>query len=423
MYGAIVVGARCAGAPTAMLLARRGYRVLLVDRATFPSDIGRLHFIRPRGVAFLKHWGVLDRVAASGCPPIVRYSVDLGDFPLRGTPSPIDGVSEHYAPRRTVLDAILVDAAVAAGVEFRAAFTVRDLVWDGDRVTGIRGQTRGGPVVTERARIVIGADGMHSLVARGVDAPVYQAHPSLACYYYSYWSGVPVEGIEIAWRDHRIILPFLTNDGLTCICIGWQHRAFQAVRTDPERHFLETLDLVPELAARVRAGRREEPYRGTGDLPNFFRRPAGPGWALVGDAGYHKDPYLAFGISDAFLSADLLAAALDDGFSERQSMEAALAGYEQRRNEAVMALYHLNAQLANLEPPSPEQLRLRAALQGNQDDTDRYLGVTAGTVPMQEFFAPANVQRIIAATHHRSATSRPVAPAGHPGPGAALPVA
>jgi 2-polyprenyl-6-methoxyphenol hydroxylase-like FAD-dependent oxidoreductase len=253
---------------------------------------------------------------------------------------------------------------------------------------------------------------MHSLVARGVDAPVYQAHPSLACYYYSYWSGVPVDGLEAAWRAGRLILPFPTNDGLTCICIGWQHQAFPEVRTAIEQHFFEAIDLGPELAERVRAGRREEPFRGTGDLPNFFRRSGGPGWALVGDAGYHKDPYLAFGISDAFLGADLLAAAIDDGFAGRQPMAAALAGYERQRNEAVMALYHLNCQLARLEPPTPEQLRLRAALRGNQTDTDRYFGAISGTVPVREFFAPENIQRIMAAAQQRESAVGPAAAAG-----------
>ena len=395
MHDAIVVGARCGGAPTAMHLARKGYRVLLVDRSTFPSDIVRLHFIRPSGIARLKRWGLLDQLAATGCPPISRYSTDLGDFPLAGTPTPIDGVSEHYGPRRTVLDTILVEAAVAAGVELRESFTVRDLIWEGDRVVGIRGQARGGQVVTEQARIVIGADGMHSTVARSVDAPVYQAQPSLACYYYSYWSGVPVEGLEVVWRDGRLMLPFLTNDGLTCVAIGWRHQAFPEVRADIENHFFATLDLAPDLGERVRAGRREEPFRGTGDLPNFFRRPYGPGWALVGDASYHKDPYLAFGISDAFLGADLLAEAIDAGFAGRQPLAEALADYERRRNEEVMGLYHLNAQLARLEPPTPEQLALRAALRGNQEDTDRYFGAISGTIPLQEFFAPANIQRIM----------------------------
>ncbi|HUE75194.1 MAG TPA: NAD(P)/FAD-dependent oxidoreductase [Chloroflexota bacterium] len=408
MYDAIVVGARCGGASTAMLLARKGYRILLVDRSTFPSDIVRLHFVRPPGVARLKRWGLLDRVAATGCPAIRKLTIDMGDFPLVGIPSPIEDVCEHYGPRRTVLDTILVEAAVEAGVELRTGFSVQELLWDGERVVGIRGQAQGGGVVSERARVVVGADGMHSIVARGVDAPVYNAHPTLACYYYSYWADLPMEGLEVYRRDHQLILTFPTNDGLTCVCVAWQHSAFHEVRSDIEAKFFETIDLVPEFAERVRAGQRMEPFRGTGDLPNFFRRPFGPGWALVGDAGYHKDPYLAFGISDAFLCADLLAEALDAGFSGHRPIEEAEADYERLRNETVIPLYQLNLQLARLEQSTPEQVALRAALRGNDEDTSRFLGVTSGTVPLPEFFAPDNLRRIMTAAHAR-ASSAPVA--------------
>ena len=396
MYDAIIVGGRCAGAPTAMLLARRGYRVLVLDQATFPSDTMRLHFIQPPGVACLKRWGLLGKVAASNCPPIHKRTVDLGDFPLSGSPPPVDGASDSYGPRRTVLDKLLVDAAVEAGAELREGFSVQEILVEDGRVVGIRGRVKGRAAVTERASLVVGADGLHSLVARVVEAPVYQARPTLACYYGSYWSGVALEGLEVYWRDRRAIFAFPTNDGLVGIFMAWQHRQFPEVRADVEGSFLKTLDLAPGLAERVRGGRREEPFRGTADLPNFFRRPYGPGWALVGDAGYHKDPFLAQGISDAFQSAEWLADALDEGWSGRRSLEEALGEYERRRNEAVTPLYELNYQLAALEPPSPQTLQLRAALRGNQADTDRFLGVTAGSVPIQEFFAPENVQRIMA---------------------------
>ncbi len=397
MYDAIVVGARCAGSPTALLLARKGYRVLLLDRATFPSDTMRLHFIQLAGVACLQRWGLLGAVAASNCPPIRTRTVDLGDFPLVGQAAPSGGPADSYGPRRKVLDKILVDAAVAAGAELREGFAVEEVVMEGDRVTGIRGRARGGATVTEQARVVVGAEGMHSLVARTVAAPMYDVQPALACYYGSYWSGVSTDGLEIYWRDGRAIFVFPTNDDLVSITIAWPHRAFPRVRADVDGSFWRTLDLIPGLAERVRVGRREEPYRGTADLPNFFRRPSGPGWALVGDAGYHKDPYLAQGISDAFHGAELLAAALDVGFSGRQPLAEALADYERRRNAAVLPLYHLNCQLATLEPPSPQTLQLRAALRGNQEDTSRFFGVTAGTVPVSEFFSPENVQRILAA--------------------------
>jgi flavin-dependent dehydrogenase len=394
MYDAIVVGARCAGSPTAMLLARQGYRVLLVDKVRFPSDTLSVHYIHQPGVAHLKRWGLLDQIIASYCPPVRRQRLDFGPVVLEAAPPPADGVAEGYAPRRTVLDAILIDAAAAAGAEVRERFTVDGLLMDGDRVTGIRGHAGSG-IVTEKARIVIGADGLHSRVARIVGAPRYDARPALTCAYYSYWDDLPVQGVEIYARPDRLIAAGGTNDGQTSIIVYWPIAAFHEVRRDIEAHFLAALDLIPDLAERVRAGRRAERFRGTADLPNVFRKPYGPGWALVGDAGYHKDPITAQGISDAFRDAALLVEAIDDGFTRRRSLTAALANYERCRNEAVLPLYELTCQLATLQPPAPEQQQLLAALQGNEEQTSRFIGTIAGTVAIPEFFAPENVDRIL----------------------------
>src|SRR5207237_3127943 len=138
-------------------------------------------------------------------------------------------------------------------------------------------------------------------------------------------------------------------------------------RADVEGNFRKTLEMVPELAERVRGGRREERFVGRADLPNFFRRPYGQGWALVGDAGYHKDPYTAQGISDAFRDAELLAEALDAGFSGRRSFDAALGEYEQARNAAAMPVYEFTSQLASLQPPPPEMAQLLFALSGQPE--------------------------------------------------------
>ncbi len=194
MYDAIIIGARCAGSPTAMLLARKGYRVLLVDRATFPSDTISTQIIWPMGVAELQTWGLLDRLVASNCPKVTKFTMDLGDFPLSGWGPPVQGIADSYGPRRFVLDKILVDAAVDAGAEFREGFTVGEILVADGRVTGVRGRDKSGSRVTEDAKIVIGADGKHSLLARAVQAPEYNAVPSLSCFYYTYWSGVPVDG-------------------------------------------------------------------------------------------------------------------------------------------------------------------------------------------------------------------------------------
>jgi flavin-dependent dehydrogenase len=403
MYDAIVVGARCAGSPTAMLLARKGYRVLLVDQAGFPSDTLSTHYIHQPGVARLKRWGLLDSVAASNCPPVRQQLFDVGPFALRGTPPPVDGVADGYAPRRTVLDQILVQAAAAAGAEVRERFTVNELLTDGERITGVRGHAVGGATVSEEARIVIGADGLHSRVARSVQAPTYDVRPTFTCAYYTYWSDFPVEGAELYPRTDRMLIASSTNDEQTLVIIYWPVADFHAVRADIEGNFLKALDLAPRLAERARTGRRSERFRGTADLRNFFRRPYGPGWALVGDAGYHKDPITAQGISDAFRDAELLAAAIDDGFAERQSLPEALTGYERQRNEAAMPIFDLTCQLASLQPPPPEMQQLFGALRHNQEQTDRFFGTIAGTVSVPDFFAPENLGQIIIETQATAA--------------------
>jgi 2-polyprenyl-6-methoxyphenol hydroxylase-like FAD-dependent oxidoreductase len=395
MYDAIIVGARCAGAPTAMLLARKGYRVLLLDKARFPSDTLSVHYIHQPGVACLQRRGLLERVIASNCPPVRRQRVDFGPVVLEAAPPPIDGIADAYAPRRTVLDTLLLEAAAAAGAEVRERFTVDDLLMDGERVTGIRGHAAGGATVSEAARFVIGADGLHSRVARRVSAATYDVQPVFTCAYYAYWTDVPVQGAELYARPERMILAGPTNDGRTMVIVYWPVAAFPEVRTDIERHFLAALDLAPSLAERVHGGTRVERFRGTADLPNFYRRPHGPGWALVGDAGYHKDPITAQGITDAFHDAELLAAAIDDGFAGRRPLAEALTAYERARNERTGPLYELTGQFAALQPPPPEMQQLIAALRHNPEQADRFIGTIAGTVPISEFFAPENLARIM----------------------------
>ncbi|MBI4519988.1 MAG: NAD(P)/FAD-dependent oxidoreductase [Gemmatimonadetes bacterium] len=397
MHDAVVVGARCAGSPTAMLLARRGYRVLLVDRATFPSDTMSTHYIHISGTARLARWGLLDRLAATGCPPITRLSMDIGLVVFAGSPPPLAGVDRGFAPRRTVLDKMLLDAAAEAGAEVRQGFVVEELIRDGERITGIRARARGGAAVTERARIVIGADGRRSFVARTVGAAEYEIVPPLTTYYYTYWSGVPLDRTELYARPGRAFFAIPTHDGLACVMTAWTAPEFKTFRADIEGNYLRTLDSAPSLAERVRSGRREERFFGSADLPNFFRKPYGPGWALVGDAGFQKDPLTAQGISDAFRDAELLAEAVDAGLGGRRPMEDALADYERRRNEAAMPLYTLTCEQARLAAKSPKDVELFAAISRNQTAADRFFGVDAGTVPVHDFFSPANLARILGA--------------------------
>jgi flavin-dependent dehydrogenase len=390
MYDAIIVGARVAGSPLAMLLARRGYRVLLLDKATFPSDTISTHHIHQPGVARLRRWGLLEKVRASKVPATTDIIFDVGPFALRGTPPPTaDGTAEAYAPRRKVLDKILVDAAVAAGAELREGFSVEELTTDGDKVTGLRGRDRDGAAVTERVRIVVGADGARSLVARLVQAPVYFDRGTLTANYYSYWSGVELDTVELHPRPGRLVVADKTND---------------RARSDVEGEFMRALEeSAPSLAARVRAGRREERFMGTSFLPNHFRKPYGEGWALVGDAGYVKDPATAQGITNSFSHAEMLAEAIDEGLSGRRALGDALADYERRRNEEVLPMFEHTTRLARLAPPPPEMAALLEALRGNRAETGRFLGTVTGTVSMPEFFSPENVGRIIEASALKSA--------------------
>lgn len=402
MYDVIVVGARVAGSPTAMLLARKGYKVLLLDKASFPSEPLSTHMITVEGSAQLRRWGLLDRIEATNCPPVKNIVLDLsfdlfGSFTLVGFPPPIDdGFAAIYAPKRIFMDKILADAAVEAGAELRENFTVKELLMDGETVMGIRGQGRNGNMVTEKARLVVGADGMRSLVAEAVQAPKYATKPAGTCGYYTYWSGVPIDSLEFYTRPYRTIVAFPTNDSQAAIFVEWTHREFHTFRADLERNFLQTLDeIAPDLAARAHGGRRVHRFMGTAELPNFFRKPHGPGWALVGDAGLHKDPITAQGITDAFRDAEILARAIDDGLSDRQPLNAALAGYERQRNEAIMPLYEFICDRATLDPFPIEFQQVLAAMRGNQDGINRFFGVIQNTIPFQEFFSPENLIQIL----------------------------
>jgi flavin-dependent dehydrogenase len=353
MYDAIVVGARVAGAPTAMLLARKGHRVLLVDRDTFPSDIMSTHYIHPEGVKRLHNWGIFER-AVAGCPPIRELVFDFGPGMAATVPvQPYEDVAEARCPRRITLDAALVEAAVEAGVEVRQGFSVRGLLKEGGRVTGISGRSADGIDASETARIVVGADGMHSFVARQVQADEYNTVPALGCAYYTYWSGTDLNlgPVEFYFREKKAVLLFPTNDGQACVGIYWPRDWFDEIRKDAEGSYWRVLEELPALAARMRTAKQEQRFIGTGDLRNFYRRPFGPGWALAGDAGYHKDPILGWGISDAFRDADLLSDALDAGLSGRAPLDDALAGYEQQRNAATAETYQQTLWFASLPPP------------------------------------------------------------------------
>jgi flavin-dependent dehydrogenase len=395
-YDAIVVGARCAGSPTAMLLARKGYRVLLLDRATFPSDTLSTHIVQPPGASAPSRWGLLDRLVATGCPPIHTYAFDFGPATLAGAPGTSD-FPLAYCPRRTVLDKLLLDAAAEAGVDIREGFNVDEVVVEDGRVVGVGGRSKDGIPAAPRARVVIGADGRNSVVARTVRAQEYNAKPPLNVAYYTYWSGLPMNGrFEIHIRPYRGFGAAETHDGLTMVIAGWPIAEFEANKNDIEGNYRRTIELVPAFADRLGGAKREARFLGAA-LANFFRKPHGPGWALVGDAGYHKDSITAQGIADAFRDAELCAGALDEAFSGARAFEQAMADYQRVRDEHVLPMYEFTCQLATLEPPPAEMQNLIGAIRDRQQAMDAFARMYAGTISPAEFFAPQNVAALMGA--------------------------
>jgi flavin-dependent dehydrogenase len=354
MYDAIIVGARCAGSPTAMLLARKGYQTLVLDRDEFPSDIMSTHFIQPSGALALERWGLLDELDATGCPPHDHITMRLGDLAM--VPPKEPGMPDAtYCPRRTVLDKILVDNARAAGADVREGVSVQELTFDGDRVTGVKARSRDGATFTEEARVVIGADGMHSFVAKAVNAPEYDTHDAMTCGYYSYWSNLDTDGAQLCMGGKTGVLAFPTHFGMTCLAIMKPIAEFHEFRSDIDGNFRRyARETLPFVGEQLDNAKREEKYVGTADTRNYFRKPYGPGWALVGDAGYHRDPVTGLGIADAFRDAELLASALDGGFSGSRPLDEALAGYETQRNAAAQPDYQRTIFLAML--PSKEEV-------------------------------------------------------------------
>jgi flavin-dependent dehydrogenase len=350
-YDAIVVGARCAGSPVAMRLAQMGHSVLLLDRDEFPSDCISTHFIHPRGVDRLEGWGLLQRVLDTNAPPILNQA-GLADGTFQSTPfgKKEDG-SDIIAlcPRRTVLDKILVDAAVEAGATFQGSTSVQDVLRDDDgTVVGVSGRHDGDPFEAT-ARLVIGADGIHSRIARAVDAEQYERVDTLLFAYYAYFSGVEGAGIEAYIGSNGGALMFNTNDDQVCIGAGLSIGNLEEFRKDIEGNFKAALEASSsELAERVANGKRESDFRGMADLPHFKMQAGGPGWMLVGDAGYHVDPILGFGISNAWDHVELAADAAHAVLNGDATAEEAMPRYQQQRDEALQPFWDANLEFSRV---------------------------------------------------------------------------
>jgi flavin-dependent dehydrogenase len=359
VYDVVVVGARAAGAATAYLLARHGLRVLLVDRGRYGADTLSTHALMRGGVLQLSRWGLLDEVIAAGTPPVRRTTFRYADETVPITITPSHGVDALYAPRRTVLDPILVDAAVYAGVAVRYGIAVTGVRRDGTgAVSGIVGRSRDGRAFEAGARVVVGADGIRSTVAQSVDAPFERVGRSVAAVTYGYWSVLETDGYEWNYRRGSASGVLPTNGGQACVFAG----------ATPARIGRGGFDVLtgivaessPDLAKRLADAAPPASLRTFTGMRGYLRRAWGRGWALVGDAGHFKDPLSAHGLTDALRDAELLANAIVDGSA------GALAHYQETRDRLSAELFEVVDEIAGHRWTDEEipalLLRLSAAM-------------------------------------------------------------
>lgn len=334
-YDVIVVGARAAGAATAMLLARKGLRVLVLDRSRYGSDTLSTHALMRPAVMQLSRWGLLDEIISSGAPAIGRAI-----FHYPGERIALD-IEPLYAPRRTVLDAILVDAAVAAGCDVAFGIAVDELQMTPEgRVIGVLGRDALGDEIAVRADLVVGADGIRSVVAAQAGAPVTREARDGGATVFAYFSDVEAEGYEWVYGDRIASGLIPTNDGQVCVFVGGAASRFRRdVQPDLERGFMTLLqEASSAVGDRVARGQRTSRFRGFAGVHGYYRKPFGPGWALVGDAGFFRDPITTHGLSDAFRDAELLARAVTG--------ESSFVEYESLRNAVTRDLFDVTERIA-----------------------------------------------------------------------------
>jgi len=370
-YDAVVVGGRVAGAATALLLARAGLRVVVVERGRQGSDTVSTHAFMRAGVLQLSRWGLLDSIERAGTPPVRRTVFHHpGLEPVTVTIRPRGGVDALYAPRRFVLDEILLDSALEAGAEALRATVTEVLQGDDGRVVGVRLIRPDGSGRTLRARHVIGADGIASVVARQVGAEVLRRGRHASAVLYRYHDALPTDGYEWFYAPGTGAGLIPTNGGQTCTFVGTTPlRMREARRSGAEEAFATLLrEAGRSLADRTLEARPVGRLHGWAGHPGFLRRVHGPGWALVGDAGYYKDPITTHGMTDALRDAQLLADAVVAAASGRTHERMAMARYQSIRDRLSHRLFEATEAVAAYDWDTPTIQRLLREVSASMSD-------------------------------------------------------
>jgi 2-polyprenyl-6-methoxyphenol hydroxylase-like FAD-dependent oxidoreductase len=350
-YDVVIVGARVAGAGTALLLARAGLRVAVVDRARRGSDTVSTHALMRAGVMQLDRWGILPAVRAAGTPQVHRTLFHYPGQTVQVTIRPSPGVDALYAPRRTVLDPMLIDAAAAAGARVLDRTAVVGLIQDGGRVAGVRVRGVDGSERILRSHVTIGADGIRSGVAAAVGAALQRSGTRSGAVLYTYRADLPTAGYEWAYGEGAAAGMIPTNDGLTCVFAGTTPERYRAARRRGAEVALRGLfaRAAPDHVARLDQSSSAGPLRGWTGVTGFVRRSWGPGWALVGDAGHFKDPITTHGMTDALRDAELLSAAVIGALSTEVRESEALADYQRQRDILSAPLLEVTDRIASYQ--------------------------------------------------------------------------
>lgn len=410
-YDAIVVGARIAGAATAALLAQQGARVLLLERARFPAPTVSCPIFFGNSLAVLDRIGALGDVEAIGAPRITYYGTRLPEFDLVTRLPVSHGRDYAYSIRREVLDtAILRRVQTHPDITLREGFDVREVVWSMGRVVGVRGRQQGGAEQTFYADAVIGADGKRSMVARQVDAPVYDRIVGATAIFYAYYRNfAPLsEPSAVVYGDPQSmkgVLVFDADAGLTVMSVGVPAEKFDEARKDPEGTIERVWRSMPELAERGRNAERATPVMGQAPVDSFYRKSYGPGWALVGDAGHYVDPITGQGINHALRSAELFSDAWTKT-RRRTGWMQAMAEYQRQRDAATRPMWDLVAfgaqmqQVQHLEGPLQDlgialNTALFRAIARQPRVAAQYVGMFSGATPVRSFMNPVNLARVL----------------------------